>query len=129
MRNTLRPPEGSHPPSLMENATLSSRGQVVVPRRIREALGLKAGRKLAFHCIEADRIEVLVLPEDPVAALEGMFKECPVSMSGEIIEEHRRELEQEERGVRRLGVAGLGSSRAGKPRRTVGHRGKSSRAV
>lgn len=36
---------------MAEPTTLTSKGQVTVPREIRERLGLKAGDKLAFHLL------------------------------------------------------------------------------
>ena len=54
----------------MENVTVSSKYQVVIPRRVRESLGLKPGQKI--HVLEYDgRIELV--PERTLAEMRGFL--------------------------------------------------------
>ena len=55
----------------MESVTLSPKFQVVIPKKIRESLGLQAGVK--FTVIQLlDRIELI--PEKPIKELRGFLK-------------------------------------------------------
>jgi len=52
--------------------TVTEKGQVTIPRRIRERLGIEPGTQLTFD-IEGDRIVVAkALPKDPVSAVYGI---------------------------------------------------------
>jgi AbrB family looped-hinge helix DNA binding protein len=80
----------------MATATLSAKGWVVIPKGIRDSLGLKKGDRI--RVIESDRQIVLIpVAKDPIAAGRGMLK-GGMSMK-EFLEEKRRELEEEERGL------------------------------
>jgi AbrB family looped-hinge helix DNA binding protein len=55
----------------METVTISSKFQIVIPRAIRESLGLKPGQK--FQAIEyGSRIELI--PIKPVKEMRGFLK-------------------------------------------------------
>lgn len=55
----------------MEPVTLSSKYQLVIPRRIREKMGLRPGEK--FHVISIDdRIELV--PVRPMSEMRGFLK-------------------------------------------------------
>lgn len=43
----------------MATATMTSKGQVTVPREIREALGLKAGDKISFVALGGSRAAIV----------------------------------------------------------------------
>jgi AbrB family looped-hinge helix DNA binding protein len=54
----------------MSTVTVSAKFQVVIPRRVREALGIRAGQKLqAFQC--GNRIELV--PVRPLSEARGLF--------------------------------------------------------
>ena len=55
----------------METVTLSSKYQLVIPRRIREKLGLKPGVKFQVISID-DRIELI--PVQPMSSMRGFLK-------------------------------------------------------
>ena len=48
------------------STTLTSKGQVTIPKHIREALGLEAGSRIEFEVDEQGR--VVIKPTRPVAA-------------------------------------------------------------
>jgi AbrB family looped-hinge helix DNA binding protein len=57
----------------MATVTVSSKGQVVIPRKIREKLKIVKGTKLEL--IELGEELILIrLPDDPLRALRGMFR-------------------------------------------------------
>ena len=58
---------------LRAQSIVSSKGQTVIPKGIREALGIKEGTKLAWTLAEG-KLTVFPLPEDPVRALRGILK-------------------------------------------------------
>ena len=51
----------------------SSKGQVVIPKDIREKLGITPGKKLLFRVIE-NHAEVTPLPDDPIKEMRGILK-------------------------------------------------------
>lgn len=55
----------------MDRVTVSPKFQVVIPRRIREKMGLKPGEKLQVICFE-DRIELV--PIRPMKEMRGFLK-------------------------------------------------------
>lgn len=54
----------------MSKATLTSKGQITVPREIREELGLSAGDKLLFE-VEEGAIRLKVSKPRPLEELRG----------------------------------------------------------
>lgn len=80
----------------MATATLSAKGWVVIPKEIRDRLGLKKGDRI--RVMQSDRQIVLIpVAKDPITAGRGMLK-GGMSMK-EFLEEKRRELDEEERGL------------------------------
>jgi antitoxin PrlF len=57
----------------MATATVTSKGQVTIPARVRSALGLKTGSRIEF--VEAGRRKFTIVPADsPLLALEGILR-------------------------------------------------------
>ena len=54
----------------MSKATLTSKGQITIPREVREQLGLKVGDKLLFE-VDEDTIRLRVLKSRPLGELKG----------------------------------------------------------
>ena len=54
-------------------STLSSKNQVVIPKNVREALGIKAGDKLIF-VQQSDKVFMLQKPESFSVAIRGLAK-------------------------------------------------------
>lgn len=66
----------------MASATITSKGQVTIPVRVREALGLEPGDRIEF--VEVDKGKFQILPATrSIRELEGMFldpRRKPVSI-------------------------------------------------
>jgi antitoxin PrlF len=56
----------------MTTATLTSKGQITVPARVREALGVGTGDRVEFVEIAPGRYEFIAATR-PITALKGMF--------------------------------------------------------
>lgn len=54
-----------------ETATISPKFQVVIPKRIREAMGLRSGEKVSIFCYR-HRIEII--PRRDIRQLRGSLK-------------------------------------------------------
>ncbi len=54
-------------------ATSSNRGQIVIPKEIRKALDISAGRKFSVRH-DGENIILTPLPDNPVEAFCGVFK-------------------------------------------------------
>lgn len=72
---------------------LSTRGQVVIPKEIRQALGLKAGTKLRVQ-LQGQRIILESIKPDLGSRLYGKYKGA--DLLGELEEEHKRELREKD---------------------------------
>lgn len=55
----------------MTEVTISPKYQVVIPKKIREAMGLRAGQKVQVLTF-GDRIELI--PLKPISSLKGILK-------------------------------------------------------
>ena len=56
----------------MTSATVTSKGQITIPARIREALHVSAGDRIEFVEVEPGRFEVIAATRS-VTDLKGMF--------------------------------------------------------
>lgn len=55
--------------------TLSTKGQLVIPKKFRHALGIKAGTKIALKLdSKAKTVELKPAPHDPIAAATGILQ-------------------------------------------------------
>lgn len=73
----------------MELASLSTKGQIVIPKKVRDRLGVRPGTRFRVE-LEGDRILLVPLRETVGAALFGKFKGA--DLLGDLLAEHRREL-------------------------------------
>jgi AbrB family looped-hinge helix DNA binding protein len=79
----------------LATSTISAKGWIVIPSELRKKYGLRPGDRV--HVREEDgRIVLVPALKDPIRELRGMFKGGP-SMTAELVAEHRREVEQDER--------------------------------
>ncbi len=73
---------------------VSRKGAVVIPRAIRDRLGLQEGRAVLVSEY-AGSITIVLVPENPVEFWHGRFRGgAPTSRS--LVEEHRREVADDE---------------------------------
>jgi len=78
-------------------ATVSTKGQLVIPAAIREALGIEPGTRVA---IQLDGPEIILKPQTAETALATIEKLRGITAGGpslcdELLEERRRERERE----------------------------------
>lgn len=66
------------------------KGQVIIPKDIRDRLGIKPGKVLSLNLV-GDHIEIRPLPDDPIEYLTGIFEGEPSSMASELLEERKRD--------------------------------------
>ncbi len=85
----------------MPIVTLSSKGQLVIPKEIREALGVKPGKKVFFKMVKDHLVEIVPLPEDPVKHFCGVFKEGS-SLTGALLKERGEDKKREEKKLNRF---------------------------
>lgn len=86
------------------------KGQVVIPKAIREEIGIEPGDEVAF---EADGVDVRIrcAADEPKArardikALRGIWADTPGGGTEDLMAERRSEREREERKAQRWGVA------------------------
>ncbi len=78
----------------MEESTITSKGQIVVPAKLRRRYGLKPGTKVYF--IERDD-EILFQPvtKEFIRSVHGMLK-SETSVTKELLKERARDREQED---------------------------------
>ena len=66
------------------------KGQIIMPKEIRDKLGIKPGTALAVKLVD-DHVEIRPLPDDPIEFLTGIFKDHPRSMARELLEERKKD--------------------------------------
>jgi AbrB family looped-hinge helix DNA binding protein len=74
---------------MAELATVSTKGQFVIPAEIREALGIRPGTRIAV-LREGNRIILEPVNKEYVRALRGSLAGGP-SMTGELLKDRREE--------------------------------------
>ena len=85
----------------MTIVTALGKGQVVIPKAIRDHLGLTPGRKLAVEVRDNKDIVLHPLPKNPVDALYGILKDSKLSTK-DLLKMRREERKLEERKITRL---------------------------
>ncbi len=78
---------------------LSEKGQVLIPRRLRDRMGLKPGSPVQV-IEEEDHLILKAVPPDPIAASAG-FLNIKGSLTKELLREHQREARRERKVGRR----------------------------
>jgi AbrB family looped-hinge helix DNA binding protein len=75
-------------------ATISSKGQVVIPAKLRKRFGMKEGRKVVFS-VEKNKLVISSADWDAIEALYGKYAGLP--LEEDLMEEKRLEREREDR--------------------------------
>jgi AbrB family looped-hinge helix DNA binding protein len=78
-------------------SVVSVRGQTVIPKEIREKLGIHAKSRLRWE-VRDGRLIVSILPEDSIAALRGVLKDSDWS-TADLLAERKADREKEEQAV------------------------------
>jgi AbrB family looped-hinge helix DNA binding protein len=81
--------------STMPIVVTSAKGQVVIPKKERDKVGIKPGTRVVVVAVD-DHIEVRPVPDDPVRHYYGYFKGGP-SLTKALLEERRKDREREEK--------------------------------
>ena len=86
----------------METAYVTSKGQLVVPAKLRRRYGIKQGTKVCF--VERDN-EILFQPvtKEYIRSVCGMLR-SEASVTQELLKERARDKEREEAKLERLGA-------------------------
>lgn len=84
----------------MESAYVTSKGQLVIPARIRRKLGIKPGTKVCF--VERGG-EILFQPvtKEYIRSVCGMLK-SPTSVTQELLADRKKDKEREEAKLEKL---------------------------
>jgi AbrB family looped-hinge helix DNA binding protein len=80
---------------IMPTVVTSAKGQVVIPKKERDKVGIKPGTRVVVEAVD-DHIEIRPLPENPVEHFYGFFKGGP-SLTKALLEERRKERKREEK--------------------------------
>jgi AbrB family looped-hinge helix DNA binding protein len=83
----------------MKSATrVTSKGQVVIPKPVREQLRWASGTQLAVEIMGDGAVRLALLQaEDSIDLLYGCLKDLPVDPVADLEAEHRAEIEADER--------------------------------
>lgn len=81
---------------------VGAKGQVVIPKGIRDEIGIEPGDEVTFEAAGTE-VRMRRVRDDPdrrgraIKALRGTWKDAPGSTPAELLDERRREREREER--------------------------------
>jgi AbrB family looped-hinge helix DNA binding protein len=73
-----------------------AKGQIIIPKELRDALGITPGKRLSLKLVD-DHMEVRPLPDDPIEHLTGIFKDVPQSMAEELLRERAQDDRRDEK--------------------------------
>ena len=74
----------------MQEATVSSKGQIVIPKSLRDGLGIKEGQKVIIEEVGGTLV-VVPVPKDPVKAMKGLVAQNVTKKSStELVRELRK---------------------------------------
>ena len=87
----------------MKSATrVTSKGQVVIPKPVREQLRWVSGTELAIEVVADGAVRLTLLEaENPIDLLYGCLKDLPRDPLADLEAEHQAEIEADERWRRR----------------------------
>jgi AbrB family looped-hinge helix DNA binding protein len=67
----------------------SSKGQIVIPKEIRDKLGIGPGKKVLLRVV-GEHAEIVPLPDSPIKFMRGMLK-AEISLAEELLRERRKD--------------------------------------
>lgn len=77
----------------MKVVQMSQKGQVLIPKKLRDRYGVKPGSRVQI-LEEKEGLLIKAAPNDPIEAACG-FIEGDFSLTEDLIQEHRKEVERE----------------------------------
>ena len=80
----------------MPTVIASAKGQIVIPKKEREKVGIKPGLPVVVQAV-GDHIEIRPLPENPVDYFCGIFKGGP-SLTRALLQDPQEEMNREKKG-------------------------------
>ncbi|MBM3306457.1 MAG: AbrB/MazE/SpoVT family DNA-binding domain-containing protein [Candidatus Aminicenantes bacterium] len=81
--------------STMPAVVTSAKGQVVIPKKERDRIGLRPGMRVSVTAV-GDHIEIRPIPENPVEHFHGFFKKGP-SLTKALLDERRKDRRREDK--------------------------------
>jgi AbrB family looped-hinge helix DNA binding protein len=78
----------------MKTTTVSTKGWIVVPKEMRVKYNLLPGSKVQIVDYGGG-LAIVPLPEDPIAALRGIFADSP-SLTDDLLRDRKRAREKED---------------------------------
>lgn len=79
----------------MHVAKISAKGQIVIPKAVRDQLGITPGKKVLFRIV-GKHAEITPIDDDPVKALRGIIK-GKSSLTDELLDVRKRDNELDEK--------------------------------
>jgi AbrB family looped-hinge helix DNA binding protein len=79
----------------MPTVLTSAKGQVVIPKKERDRVGIKPGTRVVVTAVD-DHIEIRPIPENPVEHFHGIFKLGP-SLTKALLDERRKDRKREDK--------------------------------
>ena len=67
-----------------------AKGQIIVPKEIRDKLGIRPGSSVSIRLVE-DHAEIRSLPDDPIESLTGIFSDHSSSLSADLLKERKKD--------------------------------------
>ena len=67
----------------------SAKGQIVIPKKIREKLGITPGKRILLRLVD-EHAEITPLPDDPIKEMRGILKGGK-SLAKELIAERKKD--------------------------------------
>ena len=67
----------------------SAKGQIVIPKAIRERLGITPGRRILLRIV-GNHAEITPLPDDPIKGMRGILRGGK-SLANELLVERRKD--------------------------------------
>lgn len=88
----------------METAIITTKGQMVVPAKVRRSLGIKPGTRVVVDLKEGS-FEVRPITEAYIDSIKGILQRKPGEkpMTQELVEEHAAEVAAEEADIEKRG--------------------------